>query len=70
MERGCHFDGPSRGLHLDDSNETSHYEGPYKENYLEKDFATNHLDGSDAEVMSHFWNLETIGIKVEEPTNV
>ena len=42
IERGCHFDGQFRGLHLDGdgSNESSHYDGPFKGNYLERDFGS------------------------------
>ena len=57
-------------MHLDGSNETSHYDGPSKGNHLEKDFGVGHFDGSYTEVMSSFWDLEAIGIKVEEPTPV
>ena len=65
MNISCRFDGPSRGLHLDGSNETSHYDGPSKGNHLEKDFGVDHFDGSYT-VLSNLWHLETIGIKVEE----
>ena len=37
---------------------------------MEKDFGVDHFDGSYTEVMSSFWDLETIRIKVEEPTPV
>ena len=57
-------------MHLDGSNETSHYDRPSKGNHLEKDFGVHHFDGSYTEVMSSFWDLETIRIKVEEPTPV
>ena len=62
MKKGCHFDEPYRGLHYDSSNETSHYYGSSKGNHLGSDFGVDHLGGSYAEVMSSFWDLETIGI--------
>ena len=70
MNINCHVDRPSREMHLDGSNETSHYDRPSKGNHLEKDFGVHHFDGSYTEVMSSFWDLETIRIKVEEPTPV
>ena len=70
MNRNCHVVRPSGGLHLDGRNETSHYNGPSKGNHLEKDFGVDHFDGSYTEVVSSYWDLETIGIKVEEPTPV
>ena len=70
MKKGCHFDEPYRGLHYDSSNETSHYYGSSKGNHLGSNFGVDHLGGSYTEVMSSFWDLETIGIKVEEPTHV
>ena len=70
MNRGCHFDGPFRGLLLDDKNETRHYDGPSKGYHLERDFGVDYFDGSYAEVISHFWDLKTTRIKEEEPTPV
>ena len=62
MKKGCPFDEPYRGLHYDSSNETSHYYGSSKGNHLGSDFGVDHLGGSYTEVMSSFWDLETIGI--------
>ena len=70
MNISCHVDGPSKGLYVDSSNKTNHYNIPSKRNHLERDFGIDHFDGSYTEVMSSFWDLETIGIKVEEPTPV
>ena len=70
MNINCHVDRPSRGLHLDGSNETSHYVGPSKGNHLEEDFGVDQFDGSYTEVVSSFWDLETIGINAEQPTPI
>ena len=50
MKKGCHFDGPSRGLHYDSSNEISHYNGSSKGNHLGRDFDVDHLRGSYTDV--------------------
>ena len=67
IKKSCHFDRPSTVLHLDGNNETSHDDGP---SYLEKGFEIDHFDSCNTEVMSRFWDLEAIGIKVEEPASV
>ena len=67
MKKSCYFDDPFSVLHLGGSNETSHDDGP---SYLGKDSEIDHFDSSNRELMSRFWDLETIGIKVKEPASV